>query len=81
MAAISVRNLDERVKELLRVRAARHGRSMESEIRVILEDAVREPDDKPDLFGAVIDRFSGMGGVDLELPERSTATRFADLDA
>jgi antitoxin FitA len=80
MAAISVRNLDERVKELLRVRAARHGRSMESEIRVILEDAVREPADRPDLFRAVIDRFSGLGGNDLELPERSTATRYAELD-
>ena len=63
IVAISVRNLDERVKELLRVRAARHGRSMES-----------------DLFRAVIDRFSAVGGVELELPERSTATRYADLD-
>ncbi|MFZ0873066.1 MAG: Arc family DNA-binding protein, partial [Pseudonocardiaceae bacterium] len=36
MAAISVRNLDDHVKELLRIRAARHGRSMESEIRAIL---------------------------------------------
>jgi antitoxin FitA len=80
MAAISVRNLDERVKELLRVRAARHGRSMESEIRVILEDVVREPAEKPDLFRAVIDRFSAVGGVELELPVRSTAPRYADLD-
>jgi plasmid stability protein len=28
MAAMSIRNLDERVMELLRIRAARHGRSM-----------------------------------------------------
>ena len=31
MAAMSIRNLDERVMELLRIRAARHGRSMEAE--------------------------------------------------
>ncbi|MGA2928982.1 MAG: Arc family DNA-binding protein, partial [Solirubrobacteraceae bacterium] len=40
MAAISIRNLDDDIKNRLRVRAARHGRSMESEIRVILTQAV-----------------------------------------
>ena len=43
LAAMSIRNLDERVKERLRVRAARHGRSMEAEIRAILTDAVSGP--------------------------------------
>ncbi|MGH3276533.1 MAG: FitA-like ribbon-helix-helix domain-containing protein [Streptosporangiaceae bacterium] len=32
MPALSTRNLDDRVRELLRVRAARHGRSMEAEV-------------------------------------------------
>jgi plasmid stability protein len=49
-AAISVRNLDDHVKEWLRIRAARHGRSMESEIRAILVEAVREPNDTDGLF-------------------------------
>jgi len=43
LASISVRSLDARVKERLRIRPVRHGRSMESEIRVILVEAVREP--------------------------------------
>jgi len=30
MAAISIRNLDDDIKKRLRIRAARHGRSMES---------------------------------------------------
>ncbi|WP_414653816.1 FitA-like ribbon-helix-helix domain-containing protein, partial [Geminicoccus sp.] len=33
MASLTVRNLDPTVKERLRVRAARHGRSMEEEVR------------------------------------------------
>lgn len=40
MASITVRNLDESVKNSLRVRAARHGCSMEQEIRQILQQAV-----------------------------------------
>ncbi|MDQ3503398.1 MAG: Arc family DNA-binding protein, partial [Actinomycetota bacterium] len=44
MAAVSIRDLDDDVRERLRVRAARHGRSMEAEIRAILAEAVREPD-------------------------------------
>ena len=36
MAAVTVRNLDDQVKERLRIRAAVHGRSMESEVRAIL---------------------------------------------
>ncbi|HZO48122.1 MAG TPA: bifunctional phosphopantothenoylcysteine decarboxylase/phosphopantothenate--cysteine ligase CoaBC [Xanthobacteraceae bacterium] len=39
MASLTVRQLDEKVKRLLRLRAARHGRSMEDEIRTILGQA------------------------------------------
>ena len=39
MASLTVRQLDEKVKKLLRLRAARHGRSMEDEIRTILGEA------------------------------------------
>lgn len=76
-----MRNLDDRVKELLRVRAARHGRSMESEIRAILEDAVREPSGRADLFSSLIDRFAEVGGVELEPPVRSTPVRAAAFDS
>ena len=79
MASISIRNLDDRVKERLRVRAAGHGRSMESEIRSILADAVREPDDFDGLLQQMLDRFGALGGVELELPRRATAVRAADL--
>ncbi len=74
MADISVRNLDRRVKEKLRVRAARHGRSMEAEIRAILEDAVREPGQEG-LASAMLSRFGEIGGVELDLPARATPVR------
>jgi phosphopantothenoylcysteine decarboxylase/phosphopantothenate--cysteine ligase len=39
MASLTVRQLDDRLKKLLRLRAARNNRSMEDEIRVILRQA------------------------------------------
>jgi plasmid stability protein len=41
MAQIIVRNLEDDVKARLQRRAARHGRSMEAEVRHILRDAVK----------------------------------------
>ena len=42
MASLTVRQLDERLKKLLRLRAARSGRSVEDEVRTILRDAAEE---------------------------------------
>jgi len=39
MAQLIVRRLDDDVKERLKARAKRHGRSLEAEARAILEDA------------------------------------------
>ena len=41
MAQILVRDIDDDVKERLQRRAARHGRSMEAEVRDILRDSVK----------------------------------------
>jgi plasmid stability protein len=79
MAAVSIRGLDERVKRRLRIRAAKHGRSMEAEIRVILTEAVSEPSESEGLMTMLIDRFGAVGGVDLDLPTRSTPPRAADF--
>ncbi|WP_321790442.1 FitA-like ribbon-helix-helix domain-containing protein [Burkholderia pyrrocinia] len=40
MSVITVRNLPDEVHRALRIRAARHGRSTEAEVRDILEQAV-----------------------------------------
>lgn len=79
MAAVSIRDLDDEVKERLRVRAARHGRSMEAEIRAILADAVGEPSSSEGLFTTLLERFRDVGGVELELPRRGTSARAAEL--
>jgi len=42
MASLTVRQLDERLKKLLRLRAARNGRSVEDEVRTILRQAADE---------------------------------------
>jgi len=81
LAAISIRNLDDYVKERLRIKAARNGRSMEAEIRAILVEAVREPHDAEGLFQTMLDRFGEIGGVELELPPRTTPVRAADLSS
>lgn len=79
MAALSIRDLDDAVKEKLRIRAARHGRSMEAEIRHILTAAVTQQEPQADLFSALTERFSRLGGLDLQLPARATPPRAADL--
>ena len=40
MASLTIRKLDEAIKDDLRLRAARNGRSVEDEVRVILREAV-----------------------------------------
>lgn len=79
MAALSIRNIDDQVRERLRRRAAAHGRSMEAEVRAILTEAVADLDESPGLLMTLTQRFAELGGVDLELPERSSPARAPDL--
>lgn len=64
MANISVRNLDDSIRDTLRDRAAQHGHSMEAEIRQILTEAARPPVSDP--FLELARRSQEAGGVDLE---------------
>ena len=41
MASLTVRQLDEKLKKQLRLRAAKNGRSVEDEVRTILRSAAR----------------------------------------
>ncbi len=71
MASIIIRNLEEGVKTRLRVRAARNGRSMEEEARVILRRAVgRRPAPEEGLGTALQELFEPLGGVELDIPVR-----------
>lgn len=73
MSSLTIRNLAPELKAQLRVRAARHDRSMEEEVRVILRAAIAGGDDTPgNLATAIGARFAAFGGVELELPRRES---------
>lgn len=44
MPSLTIRNLSAEAHRALKIRAARHGRSTEAEVRVILEQAARPED-------------------------------------
>lgn len=72
MSAVTVRNLPEETHRALKLRAIRHGRSTEAEIRYILENAVR-----PKMgLGSLLASFANeIGGVDLDVQRDKTPTR------
>jgi len=62
-----IRNIDPAVKEALRARAAHNGRSMESEARRIVSDAMAaDQPNAPNLAEAIRRRFAPFDGVELE---------------
>ena len=68
MASILVRNLPDDAKERLRQRAMRHKRSLEAEVRAILERAAQEavsPTDRPERFPDWFIRMT-RPGIDLD---------------
>lgn len=67
MATLTIRNIDDGVKERLRVRAAMRGRSMEEEARAILRQAV-EGLNGAGLWALSRQLFEQDQGVDLETP-------------
>jgi antitoxin FitA len=81
MANLTIRGLDQEAKARLRVRAARHGRSMEAEVRAILSEAVATPDEaSPSGLGSRIHaRFAGIGGLELDPPARTELPRAAEF--
>lgn len=80
MAQVVVRQLDQNVKERLKRRAKRHGRSVEAEIREILQTAVHEVSPPVTRLGSrIAARFKGKG-LREELPElRGQPARGAEL--
>lgn len=68
MATMTIRNIDDRLKARLRVRAAEHGKSMEDEARDILRAALSAEAPTPsNLVQSIRARIAPLGGV--ELPE------------
>ncbi len=70
MTTLTIRNINEDVKQRLREIAARNGRSMEEEVRRILSRFVYQESENG-LGSAIVAQFSAVGGVELEIPPRS----------
>jgi phosphopantothenoylcysteine decarboxylase/phosphopantothenate--cysteine ligase len=68
MASLTVRQLDDRLKRRLRLRAARHGRSMEDEIRGILRAAVEDAGEEVDQPDPPVRRSSPPAGTAAAAP-------------
>lgn len=79
MSTITVRNIDDELKAKLRIRAAEHGRSMEAEVRDILRSVLERPGSEKGLGTWMRDHFAEIGGVELEIPERSERARYVDF--
>lgn len=79
MPAVTVRNIPEETHRALKARAAKHGRSTEAEIRQILEDAVRAPEDVK-LGTALAEIGRRFGGVDLDITRDPEPAEPADFD-
>ena len=71
MASITIRNLDEDLKQRLRIRAAEKGTSMEQEVRDILRMSLYSGRPKArNLAETIKSRFAPLGGVELKIPPR-----------
>jgi antitoxin FitA len=80
MATLTIRQLDEKTKTRLRIRAAHHGRSMEEEAREILRSALSSvPPAKGNLAEAVRRRFAAFGGLELSCPDAMLCAKHRDL--
>jgi len=71
MATLTIRGLDPVTHARLRVEAARHGRSMEAEVRAILREQLMQGTGERGLGSRIRARFQGIAGG-LELPDRSS---------
>lgn len=80
MRNLTVRNLPDETHRALRVRAARHGRSTEAEVRAILEETVRPAERLK--IGTELHRIAQeVGGMDdLDIPSQRSEIRGADFE-
>jgi plasmid stability protein len=74
MAVVTVRNLPDETHRALKLRAARHGRSTEAEIRDILEKAVAP--EKQLKLGSALKAFGErFGGLELDIARDPTPSK------
>jgi antitoxin FitA len=70
MATLTIRNIDEDLKTSLRVQAARHGQSMEEEVRSILRQGLSKNQPTSGLGQRLASRFQSVA-AELTIPPRA----------
>lgn len=82
MATITVRGLDDGVKAAIGERARKNGRSMEAEVRTVLEQSVGRETPVEGLGSRIHAIFAEIGGLELSPVEnqRSELPRAASFD-
>ena len=71
MSTLTIRDLDDTLKQSLRIRAAHRNHSMEEEARQILRAAlVDAPGATVDLARRIRARFAGLGDISLPIADR-----------
>jgi antitoxin FitA len=82
MVTMTIRNVDDETRQVLRLRAAKHGVSVEQEVRNILKDVTRASEDtaptgRPgeNWYKSIRDLVEPHGGFELAIPPRSKAMR------
>ena len=70
MAALTIRNIDDEVKNRLRLQAAQHGCSMEQEVREILLRAVSQKPNKQPFAQRIQKHFASLELDSLPIPKR-----------
>ena len=83
VATLTLRNLDDDLKASLRVQAARHGQSMEEEVRCILRQTLSRPTPSTGLGQRLSKRFLAVARDESEtsIPPRSLPRTPPDWDA
>ncbi len=81
MASLTIRNLDDGLKQSLRLRAAGKGRSMEEEARQIIRSAVgvAQEASRESFATRVNRRFRNLDAEEVVMPLRRIARAPADL--
>ena len=81
MSSITIRNLDESIKSSLRLRAARHGWSMEQEVRQILQQILAPEQAGQVSFAERVNRrFASLEAASLPIAPRQIARTPPEFD-
>ena len=83
MTSITIRNIDEDIKQELLIRASKNGWSLEQEIRSLLQDAIAKHftfRKQPLSFAERINqRFQDLDADELVFPERQAARELPEV--